>query len=218
MPDSKTIFIVDDHPVFRKGLGQLLNEETDLTVSGEAESVAQAMDLLAHSVPDLVILDLTLKDRSGLELIAHIRDHFPGLPILVISMHDESLYAERVLKAGALGYITKQEMTASVITAVRQVMAGKRYISPDMMDTLLAKLSVTTDASVSDTPIDLLSNRELEVFRLIGQGLKRAQIADRLNLSAKTIGTHRDNIKKKLHLSTTTELIKHAVFFVEAHP
>lgn len=214
MPDTKTIYIVDDHPVFRKGLGQLLNEETDLTVAGEAESVDQAIDLLEKSVPDLVTVDITLKDRCGLELVEFAKSRYPGLPVLVISMHDESLYAERVLRAGALGYITKQEISASILTAVRQVMAGKRYISPDMMDTLLVKMTAATGPGGDADPVGILSNRELEVFEMMGRGLKRSEIASRLNLSVKTIGTYRDNIKK-LNLNSTAELVKHAVVWNE---
>ena len=216
MPDSKTIFIVDDHPVYRKGLAQLLNEEADLTVTGEAESVSGAIDLLTDRLPDLIILDMTLKDRSGLDLIEHARQHWPKLPVLVISMHDESLYAERVIRAGALGYITKHEMTSVVVQAVRQVLAGKRYLSSRMVDALLEKMTTSASPAGAD-PLDALSNRELEVFKLIGRGFKRAQIAEQLNLSVKTIGTYRDNIKKKLNLKTMAELTKHAVVWNETH-
>lgn len=217
MQNSKKIFIVDDHPVFRKGLAQLINEEMDLVVTGEAESVSGAIDLIGERLPDLLILDITLKDRSGIELIEYLRIKEPDLPVLVISMHEESLYAERVLKAGALGYMSKQEMSANVVSAIRQVLLGKRYLSPDMVDILLGKLS-SSGSGRGRSPVELLSNRELEVFHLLGQGAKRGEIANLLNLSVKTIGTHQESIKKKLNLKTATELMKHAVTWVQASP
>jgi len=215
VPDRKKIFIVDDHPVFRKGLAQLIDEEADLHVIGEAESVTQAIQLIQKGVPDLVIVDITLKDKSGIDLIEYLKEHFPHLPILVISMHDESIYAERVLRAGALGYITKQEMTGNVVVAVRQVIAGKRYISSDMVDALLGKMMAGPRGDVQ-SPIELLSNRELEVFQLIGKGFKRGEIAGLLHLSVKTIGTYRENIKKKMNLKTAAELMKHALTWVQS--
>ena len=215
MPDQKKIYIVDDHPVFRKGLAQLIDEEADLSVTGEAESVTQAIQLIQRDLPDLVIVDITLKDKSGIDLIEYLKEHFPKLPILVISMHDESLYAERVLRAGALGYITKQEMTGNVVVALRQVIGGKRYISSDMVDALLGKMMAGTGGE-GQSPTETLSNRELEVFQLIGQGFKRGEIADLLHLSVKTIGTYRENIKKKMNLKTATELMKHAVTWVQS--
>lgn len=216
MQDRKEIFIVDDHPVFRKGLAQLIDEERDLKVTGEAESVAHAIDLIHRSLPDLMIVDITLKDRSGMDLIEFLREHHPGLPILVISMHDESLYAERVLRAGALGYITKQELTSDVVSAVRQVLMGKRYLSARMIDALLGKM-VHGGSGEGENCIDVLSNRELEVFQLIGQGIKRSEIANMLSLSVKTIGTYHESIKKKLHLKSATELMKYAVTWVQTH-
>ncbi|MBU0973595.1 MAG: response regulator transcription factor [Proteobacteria bacterium] len=215
MQNRKKIFIVDDHPVFRKGLAQLIDEEADLRVTGEAESVTQAIRLIQRAVPDLMIVDLTLKDKSGIELIEYLKEHFPRLPVLVISMHDESLYAERVLRAGALGYITKQEMTGNVVSAIHQVIAGKRYISSDMVDALLGKMMAGPKGE-GKSPIEILSNRELEVFQLIGQGFSRGEIADLLHLSVKTIGTYRENIKRKMNLKTATELMKHAVTWTQA--
>jgi DNA-binding NarL/FixJ family response regulator len=213
--DRKKIFIVDDHPVFRKGLAQLIDEEADLQVTGEAQSVSQAIELIQTQLPDLVIVDITLKDKSGIDLIEYLKIDFPKLPILVISMHDESLYAERVLRAGALGYITKHEMTGDVVMAVRQVLAGKRYISANMVDALLGKMMAGTKGE-GIRPLEILSNRELEVFQLIGQGFKRGEIAGLLHLSVKTIGTYRENIKRKMNLKTATELIKHALTFVQS--
>lgn len=216
MQDQKKIFIIDDHPVFRKGLAQLIDEEKDLKVTGEAESVTDAMNLLRISLPDLMIVDITLKDRSGMDLIEYIGEHHTGLPVLVISMHDESLYAERVLRAGALGYITKQELTSDVVFAVRQVIRGKRYLSAKMIDALLGKM--TTGCAVESYDcIDVLTNRELEIFQLIGQGGKRSEIASMLSLSVKTIGTHHESIKKKMNLKSAAELMKYAVTWVQTH-
>jgi DNA-binding NarL/FixJ family response regulator len=213
--NRKKIFIVDDHPVFRKGLAQLIDEEADLKVTGEAESVTGAIELIQQGVPDLMIVDITLKDKSGIDLIEYIKEHFPRLPVLVISMHDESLYAERVLRAGALGYITKHEMTGDVVTAVRQVIAGKRYISANMVDALLGKM-MSGNRKEGISPLEILSNRELEVFQLMGQGFKRGEIASLLHLSVKTIGTYRENIKQKMNLKTAPELMKHAVTWVQS--
>ncbi len=214
MQDRKKILIVDDHPVFRKGLAQLIDEEDDLLVVGEAESVSQAMDMVETLKVDLAIVDITLKDRSGLDLIEFLRENYSHLPILVISMHDESLYAERVLRAGALGYITKQEMTADVVSAVRQVLWGKRYLSARMVDAILGKI-VAGRGGDEDNPVNLLSNRELEVFQLIGQGFRRGEIANMLNLSVKTIGTYHESIKKKMQVKSAAELMKHAVTWVQ---
>jgi len=200
--------------VFRKGLAQLIDEEADLQVVGEAESVSQAMDMVAARQVDLAIVDITLKDRSGLDLIEFLRQNYSHIPILVISMHDESLYAERVLRAGALGYITKQEMTADVVVAVRQVLWGKRYLSARMVDAILGKI-VSGQGGDEDNPVNLLSNRELEVFQLIGQGFRRGEIADMLNLSVKTIGTYRESIKKKIQIKSAAQLMKHAVTWVQ---
>ncbi|MCP4113994.1 MAG: response regulator transcription factor [Desulfobacteraceae bacterium] len=216
MQDRKEIFIIDDHPVFRKGLAQLIDEERDLKVTGEAESVSDAIELLKQSQPDLMIVDITLKDRSGMDLIEFLSENHPGLPILVISMHDESLYAERVLRAGALGYITKQELTSDVVSAVRQVLRGKRYLSSKMVDALLGKM-VTGAGGEGDNCVDVLSNRELEVFQLIGQGIKRSEIASMLSLSVKTIGTYHESIKKKMHLKSAAELMKYAVTWVQTN-
>ncbi len=216
MQNRKKIFIVDDHPVFRKGLAQLIDEEDDLHVVGEAESVSEAIDRMEKVKPDLAIVDITLKDRSGMDLIEYLREHSPDIVTLVISMHDESLYAERVLRAGALGYITKQEMTSDVVLAVRQVLWGKRYLSAKMVDALLGRM-VTGNAGEGDNPVDILSNRELEVFQLIGQGFKRSEIAHMLTLSVKTIGTHHESIKKKLHLKSATELMKYAVTWIQTN-
>ena len=211
MPDKKQICIIDDHPVFRKGLSQLINEEHDLEVTGEAGTVEGAIQMISKNKPDLAVIDLTLKDQSGLDYLTR---HFTGLPILVVSMHDESLFAERVLRAGAMGYITKQEMADNVVAAIRQVLKGKRYVSTDMVDMLLGKLSMIPPEH-GQNPVAALSDREFEVFRMIGRGFKRQEMAERLHLSVKTIGTYRESIKKKLGLKSAAQLMKHAVAFTQ---
>ncbi len=210
MQPKKKILILDDHPVFRKGLAQLINEEDDMIVCAEAESVKGAIHSIKGHKPDLAIVDITLKNRSGMELIYHLKIRKKKLPVLVISMHDESLYAERVLRAGALGYITKQEMTRNVTHAIRHVLSGNIYLSQPMLENMVGKLVQNPENKTHD-PVGMLTNRELEVFRLIGQGLKRKDIADTLHLSVKTIGTYRETIKKKLNFKNATELMKHAV-------
>jgi len=208
MRDKAKIFIVDDHPIFRKGLKQLINEEPDLEVCGEAEDVNDARKKIAELKPDLAIIDLTLRDKSGLELLNDIHSKY-SMQTLVISMHDESLYAERVLKAGSSGYIMKQEMTSSVISAIRHVLNGGIYASDIMVNRFLGRLTdKTPDTSY---PLAMLTDRELEVFQLIGKGYSRKEIADVLGVSTKTIGTYRENIKRKLKLKNSPELMKHAI-------
>ncbi len=208
MRDKARIFIVDDHPIFRKGLKQLINEEPDLIVCGEAEDANEARKKIAELKPDMAIVDLTLRDKSGLELLNEIHSTC-SMPTLVVSMHDESLYAERVLKAGSGGYIMKQEMTSNVIKAIRHVLSGKIYASDSMVNTLLGKLT-HKETSLSN-PVEALSDRELEVFQLIGKGLSRKDIANVLGVSSKTIGTYRENIKRKLKLKNSPELMKCAI-------
>lgn len=212
MHHRSKVYIVDDHPIFRKGLAQLINEEKDLTVCGEAESVDEALREIGRLCPHLVIVDITLRDRSGLELVREINQRWNGLPILVISMHDEAVYAERVLRAGALGYIMKEEMTGKVVQAIRQVLQGKIYASESMVETMLGK--VIFKPSAPENPVEALSDRELEVFQLTGKGCGRKEIAGMLHVSVKTVGTYKENIKKKLDLKNSTELMKHAIEWV----
>jgi DNA-binding NarL/FixJ family response regulator len=202
--------IVDDHPLVRTGFRQLIESEPDLSVCYEAANMAQAIHVINNSKPDLAIVDLSLPDGNGLELIKRIHARYHDLPILVSSMHDEDLFAERALRAGAKGYINKQEVGEQVIAALRQVLAGKVYLSSHMLARLAQELSGKPDRS-SQSPVEHLSNRELEVFELIGHGMATGEIADRLHLSVKTIETHRANIKSKLRLSTAGELIRSAV-------
>ena len=208
------ILIVDDHPIFRKGLVHLINDEEDMTVSGEAEDVFSAIQEIKKEKTDMVIADITLKDTSGLELIKYLADHFPKIPVLILSMHDEAIYAERVLKAGAKGYIMKQEMTENVAEAIRYVLSGKIFLSTRMneklLSTLFSKKKNTDEGSVSD-PYALLSDRELEIFCLIGRGFKRKQISEKLNLNVNTVGTYRERIKEKLNFGTSSEMTAMAI-------
>lgn len=208
------VLIVDDHPLFREGLVHLIGNERDLSVCGEAGTAAEAAALTEKLRPALVLLDISLPDRNGLELIKDLHALHPELPILVISMHDESLYAERVLRAGARGYIMKQEGGGKILGAIRQVLAGRLYVS-DKMSALLLERLAGPRAKGSRSPIEQLSDREFEVFSLLGQGLATREIARRLGLSVKTVEVHRGNIKRKLGLRTATELVRHAVRWVE---
>jgi DNA-binding NarL/FixJ family response regulator len=203
------IYIVDDHPMMRDGLRQLISGEVDLEVCGEAEDAPQARQEIAALNPSLVIVDISLRSSSGLELIKDLHAQSPDLSVLVISMHDESLYAERVLRAGARGYIMKQEGGRKIMEAIRRVISGRTYVS-DKMASIIVDL-FSGRRSESQSPVEKLSDREFEVFQLIGKGLSTKEIADRLHVSVKTIEVHRVNIKQKLSLHTATELIHFAV-------
>lgn len=214
MPNPSRIFIVDDHPVFRKGLSQLINEEKDMTVCGEAEDVNEARRAVAQASPDMVIVDITLKDKSGLELIRFLHERDANLPILVVSMHEESLYAERALKAGARGYIMKAEMIENIISAIRHVISGKIYASHSVISALIGAPGRKTE-TVED-PVTTLSDRELEVFQLIGKGYGRKEIAEILNVSVKTVGSYREYIKRKLHVKNSPDLMKRAIEWIRS--
>ena len=214
MSARSRILIVDDHPIFRKGLAQLIDEELDMEVCGEAEDVPGAKKIIDKLKPDMVIVDLSLKGASGLELVKYVHEQSPGRPVLVLSMHDEAVYAERSLKAGARGYIMKQEMTGKVTTAIRQVLHGKMFFSQDIVEGILGR--VASDApAVSKDPVATLSDRELEVFTLIGRGMGRQEMASALNVSIKTIGSYREKIKEKLGIRTSPELARRAVEWVQ---
>lgn len=204
-----TILIVDDHPVFRLGLGELIEQSGDLTVCGGADDANQAWQSINELNPDLVIVDITLKTSDGIDLVKQINSHFKQLPVLVVSMHDESLYAERALLAGARGYIMKQEATDSIVHAIRHVLKGKIYASDDVKETIFSR-HVDPGRSEAVSAVDSLTNRELEVFRLFGKGLSTKEIAETLHLSIKTIGTYRERIKEKLSLKHISELISYA--------
>ncbi len=206
------ILIVDDHPIVRLGIHQLIASEPDLQISGEAESAAAALELI-KAKPDLAIVDLSLEDGNGLELIRSIREAAPDTRVLVLSMHDEALFAERALRAGARGYIMKQEAIGGLVHAIREVLEGRLFVSNRMSQHLLERLG--TDAPTTGGRLGSLTDRELEVFELIGRGLSTAAIADRLDVSIKTIETYRSNIKAKLDLKDATDLIRFAATWIE---
>jgi DNA-binding NarL/FixJ family response regulator len=210
------LIIVDDHPMMRQGLAQLINNEPDLSVSHEAENAQQALAAIAADKPDLVLADITLPDKDGLELIKDIQALHPGLALLAVSMHDETLYAGRVLRAGGRGYIMKQEGGKKLMQAIRQVLGGQIYVSEKMSAKIVEMFSGQRQES-ANSPVEQLTDREFEVFQIIGQGKGTREIANQLHLSVKTVEVHRANIKEKLNLKTAPELVRSAVRWVEAH-
>lgn len=208
------VIIVDDHPIFRMGMGELLNQEEDFIVCGLAEDIATARKLVDEEVPDLAIVDITLAGDNGLDLVKELSEQNRAISILVLSMHDEQVWAERAIRAGARGYIMKKEASENVISALRDIREGKIRVSATIMEKLLDRLQMKADV-VPSRSVDLLTDRELEVFRLIGAGLSTREIADRMNLGIKTIGTYRDRIKQKLGIKTATELTRRAVLWTE---
>lgn len=208
------ILIVDDHPILRKGLAMVINQEQDLVVAGEAEDAQAALKMIDSVKPDLAIVDLSLPGIDGIELIKTMKLKHKDLPSLVVSMHDESIYAERALRAGARGYIMKQEAVEKVLVAIRRVVKGEIFVSDKITTKMLETLILSDDKKVS-SPVDLLSNRELTVFRLIGQGFKTSQIASELHLSVKTVESYRSHIKDKLKLDTGTDLMKYAIQWMQ---
>ena len=208
------ILLVDDHPIVRQGLAELIQQEPDLSVCGQASNAPEALEVIAASRPDIAIVDLSLQDTSGIELLKDIKIGHPSLPVLVLSMHDETFYAERTLRAGARGYVMKEKATEKLMIAIRTVLAGRIYLSERMSARLLSQF-VDGPPEGGGSPIDRLSDRELQVFELIGRGLGTRQIAQSLHLSVKTIESHRENIKGKLQLTSATELLQHAIHWVE---
>ncbi|MBP7951441.1 MAG: response regulator transcription factor [Verrucomicrobiales bacterium] len=211
---KKKIFIVDDHPIMRQGIAQLINHEPDLQVVGEASDAANALTGVLETKPDLVIVDISLPGKNGLELIKDIRACLKNVCLLVHSMHDESLYVERVLRAGAQGYIMKHEGGKKVMDAIRYVLAGEIYVSSPMSEKILEVFS-NHRPSTTD-PVESLSDRQFEIFQMIGQGKGTRTIAEELNVSVKTVDAHRANIKEKLRLRTGNELVRYAVRWVES--
>jgi DNA-binding NarL/FixJ family response regulator len=204
------VLIVDDHPVFREGLARVIDQERDLVVCGEAADGAEAL-LRAESLrPDLVVIDIALDGMNGIELAKALRSRVPDARLLVVSMYPESLYGERALRAGADGYVMKRESGRALLGAMRRVLAGNTHVSPDLNNAILQKLSGRGDHAAA-TDIERLSDREFEVFQLIGQGLGTREIAERLNVSMKTVETHREHIKEKLHVERTAELVQRAI-------
>jgi DNA-binding NarL/FixJ family response regulator len=200
------VLIVDDHPAVREALAARIDRQTDLEVCGEAADVGQALQLLVETEPDAAVVDIGLKTGSGLDLIKRIRDRRDRVRIVVWSMHSESLYAERALRAGALGYVNKDQATDKIVEAIRRVLEGKVYVSPALAERMLQRTIGSGQRPLTRSPVEALADRELEVFRLIGEGLKTAEIATRLRLSVKTIETYRDRIRQKLDLSDGAKL------------
>jgi DNA-binding NarL/FixJ family response regulator len=204
------ILLVDDHPLVRERLAEVINREPDLIVSGEAEDRHEAIDAILAKPPDLVIIDLTLKNSDGLELIKDVCTRWPKMRMLVVSMHDESLYAERVIRAGAMGYITKQEATRKILLAIRRVLAGSIYLNEKIANRIISRLTTRGD-SVTATPAELLADREFQVFELTGRGINTNDIARRLHIAVKTVETYRARIKQKLKLKDASELLQLAI-------
>ena len=207
---KRRILLVDDHPIVRQGLGLLIDREPDLSVCGEAEGAHSAFHAITTLRPDLVVLDISLSGPDGLDILKEIRSKSGGLPVLILSMHDETIYAERALRAGANGYIMKQEATEKVLVAIRRILQGDVYLSERLTNTLLHHFAHGTLSS-KNSPIVGLTDRELEIFRLIGEGHSTRQIANELHLSVKTIESHQAHIKEKLSLRNARELVQHAI-------
>jgi DNA-binding NarL/FixJ family response regulator len=216
MKEKKTrIMIVDDHPVVRKGLTGLINSELDLIVCGETASARETLEAVLTLEPDVIVVEIALKKDDGIELIKSIKTRHPKLPVLVLSVHDESLYAERALQVGAWGYVTKEEETKAVLEAIRRVQSGELYVSDKVASKLLRKL-VNGRLELVKAPIRRLTKRELQVFRLISQGCGTRQIAGKLNVSVKTVESHRGNIKQKLKLNDSSEMLRYAIQWVRS--
>ncbi|HTF68270.1 MAG TPA: response regulator transcription factor [Edaphobacter sp.] len=205
---KRRVFIVDDHPLLRQGLALLINREEDLIVCGEAEEAQAAMRAISQCQPDILIVDISLNGPDGLDLLKSIRNSYPGLPVLILSMHDEATYAERALRARANGYIMKQEATEKVLVAVRRILNGEIYLSDRIANKMLQQY---IGGAALQSRLNALSDRELEVFRSIGEGRSTRQIADELHLSVKTVETYQAHLKEKLALRSGRELIQHAI-------
>ena len=204
------IFLVDDHPLLLQGISQLINIEPDMQVIGSTGDWTAALKKIPEVKPDVLILDITLAGANGIEVLKNLRVHFPDLKVLMLSMHDENLYALRAIKAGAQGYIMKASATEEVVSAIRQVLGNQVYLSPKMArQTMMSLVGRRKEGAIS--PLEDLSDRELEVFQMVGDGMTTRQIAEKLHLSVKTIETHKSHIKEKLHLETATQLAQHAI-------
>jgi len=209
--NKKKVLIIDDHPIVVRGLSLVINKQKDLTVCGAANSAVKALKLINELNPDVITLDLSLKDSNGLELIKDLLVHKSDIPILVISMYDENIYAERVLKAGAKGYIMKEKVTKELLKALYKVLDNKVYISENVQNNLLNSSMSMKNLNLKKSIIDILSDRELEVFEFTGDGLTTNEIAKRTNLGIKTIETYKTKIKEKLKIKNSTQLVKYAV-------
>ncbi len=212
---KRRVLLVDDHPIVRHGLGLLIDQEADLTVCGETSSAVETLDKLETMAPDIAVVDISLHGSSGLELTKALKEIRPSFPVLVLSMHDESLYAERALRSGARGYVMKQESAETVLKAIRKVLSGGVYLSERLSTQILREFVEGPETQVDKFGIETLSDRELEVFELIGRGHSTRDVATRLGLSVKTIETHRAHLKQKLKIGTATELVHRAFHWVD---
>jgi DNA-binding NarL/FixJ family response regulator len=216
--NKSRLLIVDDHPLFREGLRQIIERDPELMVCGEAADSREALEAIAQLKPDLVLLDISLGGTSGIDLIKSIKNDHDELPILVVSMHDESLYAERSLRAGAMGYIMKHEPGKTVKAAIHKILGGEMYLSDKMSSAVISRF-MRGQAESPTSPLELLSDRELEVFRMLGQGKGTRQIAHDLEITIATVNSFRNRIKEKLHLKTATEVMLQAIqYFREETP
>ena len=209
-PKKHRVFVVDDHPIVRQGLALMINQEPDLAVCGEAEDMHFALASMATVKPDIAIVDISLNGPDGLELLKHVRQRCPSLPVLILSMHDELVYAERALRAGANGYIMKQEATDKVLVALRRILSNEIYVSDRIANNMLQHY-IRGNANAQCSPVTELTDRELEVFRLIGEGHSTRQIAEELHLSVKTVESYQAHIKEKLSLKSARELVQYAI-------
>jgi DNA-binding NarL/FixJ family response regulator len=209
------VFIVDDHPLVREGLTNLINGQNDLIVCGEAKDSAQAIDGIAKAQPDVALIDISLTNESGLELVKHLGRQFPQVALIVLSMHDEALYAERALRAGARGYVMKHETSKSVLASIRRVLEGGVYLSERIVNRMALR-STSSRGAVASSPVERLSDRELEIFRLLGQGRTPSEIAVDLNLSLKTVQAYCARAKEKFGVTSLTELLRAAIRWDDA--
>ena len=206
---KSTVYLIDDHPVIVQGITMLINEEPDLAVVGTSGTWTTALKEIGQLKPNIVVLDITLASANGIEVLKNLRVHFPDQKVLMLSMHDEGLYAARSMKAGAWGYLMKASATDQVVTAIRQILKGEIYLSPGMSRRMISQLAGRGRDGAS--PLETLSDRELEVYELVGGGLTTRNIAERLHLSVKTIESHKAHLKEKLGLQTANELVQHAI-------
>jgi DNA-binding NarL/FixJ family response regulator len=215
MTRKRRVFVVDDHPLVREGLANLINAQTDLMVCGDAEDSAQAVIKIRKAQPDVALIDISLKNESGLELVKDLRSQFPQVALIVLSMHDEALYAERALGAGAQGYVMKREASKNVLASIRRVLEGGVYVSATVAGKMARTFTSPREAS-SGSPVERLSDRELEIFRLLGQGRTTAQIASDLNLSLKTVQAYCARAKEKFGVDSLVELLRAAIRWEDA--
>lgn len=208
---KRRVFVVDDHPIVRSGLTQLINREPDLAVCGDAEEMQMALQTMDTLKPDILIVDISLNGPDGLDLLKHVRTKDPSLPVLILSMHDESIYAERALRAGANGYIMKQEATERVLVALRRILNREIYVSDRVANKMVRQFVGANSTTPQQSPLDGLSDRELEVLRLIGQGHGTRQISGELHISIKTVESYQGHLKEKLGLKNSRELVQYAI-------